>query len=250
MNFKGVSWHKLHRAYQATCMRRGVYRHLGYHKTPTKAIEAFKVKVDLENPDWKRKPNSESKVRKLSTAPPVSSSTTNERCDQMSRIEERYSTAINSGRSLRLSPSTQGSADVLIAAGLSKYEFGLTLMRLRSEWDSGHDQMSRMNRLASLPAVREHFSQWSLKKRIPTDSCIQALIWWLDHVCPVCEGRGFNVIPDTPMLSDTPCSVCHGSGSTYLPDVEGIDRALDHIQRSVDVARRSMSYRLRSTGSH
>lgn len=41
----------------------------------------------------------------------------------------------------------------------------------------------------------------------------QALHYWLNGVCPACEGRGRNVVPGTPSLSDKPCQRCDGTGA-------------------------------------
>lgn len=38
------------------------------------------------------------------------------------------------------------------------------------------------------------------------------LAWMFDPVCHPCGGLGFEKIPGTTTLSETPCSVCHGEG--------------------------------------
>lgn len=41
--------------------------------------------------------------------------------------------------------------------------------------------------------------------------------WWLNPICPSCDGRGHPVIPDTPVLDDTrDCPDCLGTGHSSL----------------------------------
>ena len=42
------------------------------------------------------------------------------------------------------------------------------------------------------------------------------LAWWLSPTCERCHGRGYQVIPGTPTLSDIPCPCCHGGRTTPL----------------------------------
>lgn len=37
-----------------------------------------------------------------------------------------------------------------------------------------------------------------------------------DDVCKPCQGRGYEVVPGTPMLSDILCMHCHGTGKAPL----------------------------------
>jgi hypothetical protein len=39
---------------------------------------------------------------------------------------------------------------------------------------------------------------------------------WLNDVCEPCSGKGFEVIPGSPMLSDAPCKACKGDGKRAL----------------------------------
>lgn len=43
-----------------------------------------------------------------------------------------------------------------------------------------------------------------------------AVAVWLTPVCPVCEGRKFEVMRDAPVLTDRPCKACGGSGQRQL----------------------------------
>lgn len=48
-----------------------------------------------------------------------------------------------------------------------------------------------------------------------------------DDVCRPCEGRGYEVVPDTPMLSDVICVHCQGTGRAPL--VGDAERALAEV---------------------
>ena len=48
----------------------------------------------------------------------------------------------------------------------------------------------------------------------------QILPHWLDDLCHQCFGRGYEVVPGTPMLSDKSCKACKGSGHVLVV-VEG-----------------------------
>lgn len=51
------------------------------------------------------------------------------------------------------------------------------------------------------------------------------LTWLLDPLCHPCQGRGFAVIPGTPVLSATECPSCAGSGES-APEWGDIEREL------------------------
>lgn len=38
------------------------------------------------------------------------------------------------------------------------------------------------------------------------------LLWWLEGVCPHCEGRRYELVPGTQITSDNLCHVCAGKG--------------------------------------
>ena len=48
-------------------------------------------------------------------------------------------------------------------------------------------------------------------------SCAKKVLdYWLADNCPACFGRGYEVMPGSPMLSDTPCPVCQGQKTRNL----------------------------------
>ena len=55
---------------------------------------------------------------------------------------------------------------------------------------------------------------------------------WLDDLCHQCSGRGYEVVPGTPMLSDKSCKVCRGSGRVQVDASRDLDLyLLDLLQR-------------------
>lgn len=58
----------------------------------------------------------------------------------------------------------------------------------------------------------------SLMDRHQRDSSVVATVLehWLGGICRACHGRGYEVVPGTPMLSDVICPSCHGTGKTEL----------------------------------
>ena len=164
-------------------------------------------------------------------------------------VEERYVSATHASN-LRVQSERGGSADVIIAAGMSPARLGAALLRLHSEFDSAekprrmqreaievlaqtlprlpnksldmkaahktahawhlHELKILMGKLKTLPAVRINLVAWaSMNLMADADKRVaEVLIWWLNHVCLVCEGRGKEKIPGTPSLSHRDCRDC------------------------------------------
>lgn len=54
--------------------------------------------------------------------------------------------------------------------------------------------------------------------------------YWLDDTCHECDGRGYMVVPGTPMLSDKACKACTGRGRIFFGDDKPLDQfLLDHL---------------------
>ena len=125
--------------------------------------------------------------------------------------EERYLSASQSSN-LRVQADKQGDADVMIASGWSASRIGAALMRL-------HTKPTRDN----LALVHVQVSMRADKLNIANpDSVASAVIaWWLSRTCPVCHGRKWDTIKDTPSLSAIECPSCHGSGEKPFPAIDG-----------------------------
>ncbi len=122
--------------------------------------------------------------------------------------EERYLTATNTSN-LKVQAERTGAADVLIAAGWSASRIGGALMRLHTK--ATRDNLALVHVQVSIEADRRNL-------RDPDAIASAAIAWWLDRVCPVCHGRKYDTIKDTPALSAIECPKCHGSGEKRLPE--------------------------------
>ncbi len=82
-----------------------------------------------------------------------------------------------------------------------------------------HEMMLVFQRLKTLPEVRQQLVLWAMKADMaaPSQRVAEVMGWWLDHRCPICEGRGKDSIPGTPSLSHKDCKACRGTGETNIP---------------------------------
>lgn len=73
--------------------------------------------------------------------------------------------------------------------------------------------------LKTLPEVRQQLIFWAMQKEMadPAKRVAEVLSWWLDHRCPICQGRGKESIIGTPSLSHKDCRACKGTGETRIP---------------------------------
>lgn len=148
-------------------------------------------------------------------------------------IGERYSTACVSS-DLRLR-EVRSDVDYLIAAGLSSSEFGATLFRLRSEFDTVKaqirgqgakaliDRVLILSALGSLATARQQLGGYAITIATrrsfmePDDKVLilagRALDMYLDPTCEKCEGRGKNGGYGSPEVI---CRSCGGSGKRTI----------------------------------
>lgn len=105
-----------------------------------------------------------------------------------------------------------GDVDIIRACGMVsvRHPLGTRLWRLKYSGDH-----------TELGAVVRELTQMLMRKGLPVDNPLQLVVrvvkHWLDDVCPSCLGRGYDVLPGTPMLSDVMCKTCEGEGRLKLP---------------------------------
>ena len=174
--------------------------------------------------------------------------------DTARTVEESYVSATQSSN-LRCEADRRTDVDVLIAAGCTPGILGGALMRLHSEYDSSEkragtqtDAILLMGKLKSLPRVLEAIEEWALLRGLdePKRLAHAVVAHWLDSTCQPCGGRGHEMIAGTPSLGRR-CKACHGTGKRKEPMGEAGRRALNMFDECVQVARTSMSKRLRQT---
>ena len=108
-------------------------------------------------------------------------------------------------------PSHQmGDVDVVRACGMAgvNNHLGLSLYRLKYSQD-----------IREFKKVFEGLQNHLRSRWVDDDenkTVYEVLSHWLDDICNPCSGRGYGVIPGTPMLGDTPCGACNGTGHVKL----------------------------------
>jgi hypothetical protein len=116
-----------------------------------------------------------------------------------------------------------GDVDILRAVGMAGAHnlLGTLLWRLRYTGDT-----RELRRTAELLMDRVQGRYGHLKVEQAGQAVGRVLRHWLNDVCPVCTGRGYDLIPDTPTLSDTLCAACNGAGRTELDALKVEERWL------------------------
>ena len=125
----------------------------------------------------------------------------------MITAEEKYLIASNTSN-LRVVAESVGAGDVLIAAGWSPGRIGSALMRLHTR--PTRDNLEQIHTQVAMEADR-------LRIANPGAVASAVIAWWVDRVCPVCHGRKYDKIENTPTLSDIECPKCHGTGEKKIP---------------------------------
>lgn len=160
-------------------------------------------------------------------------------------IGERYSTACVSS-DLRLR-EVRSDVDYLIAAGLASSEFGATLFRLRSEFDTVKaqvrgqgatgliDRVLILSALGSLHTARQQLGSYAItiatrRKFMEPDKVLKlagrALDLFLDPTCDKCEGRGKNGGYGSPEIL---CKHCGGTGKRQIKNAANYEAGRDFI---------------------
>ena len=141
-------------------------------------------------------------------------------------VKEKVSAAQRS-KNLQEVPYNQiGDIDVIRACGMVGVEMplGLSLWRLKYS-DAENEFVNVFNGLLTMVLSRYH----NCNGYQVTQTVIKH---WLDNVCKACSGRGKEVVPGTPMLSDRDCEVCHGQGRIAMHNPDDASRwLLAEIQR-------------------
>lgn len=169
------------------------------------------------------------------------------------QITERYETA-NNAKNLKVEAENNGAADVLIAAGWSPVRFGMLLMRLHSEYDGkakrhgmgATDALLLVGGLKSLNQAVEQLTVQAAKWQIAEANHVaKVMIWhWLNQTCKSCQGRGKQLIPGTPALSERDCPACHGSGKAKAPHGQEGRKLLNYMDDCTSRAADSLRSRL------
>jgi len=145
--------------------------------------------------------------------------------------EEKYLIATNTSN-LRVESERTGAADVLIASAWAPGHIGSALMRLHTR--PTRDLLQQVHVQVAMEADR---------LRIANPDAVSAAViaWWLSRTCPVCHGRMFDTIENTPSLSAIECPACRGTGEKTIPN--GRDGA--EIAEWLDVCKHAHVYQIK-----
>jgi hypothetical protein len=125
-------------------------------------------------------------------------------------IAERYLTATQSSnlRCETRDDAPIGHTGLLIAVGWSPSRIGAALLRLHTKADrTGLEQVHAQIMLQA--------DRWGIERPAAVSAAV--LAWWLSHVCKFCGGVRFELVANTPALSNRHCKACKGAGETPIP---------------------------------
>lgn len=138
-----------------------------------------------------------------------------------STVGERYDLATDA-HDLTLRPG-RCDADVLLAAGYAaagnaRGAQALALYRIRAT--GSRNGLAQIVDVAAGWMVdrRPQPGEKTLRLGAARDVSARVLLWWIDGVCPHCQGRRYELVPGTQMVSDNLCWACDGAGRLPVED--------------------------------
>ena len=148
----------------------------------------------------------------------------------MTATAERYARATRSSH-LRMTEEP-GDADTLVAAGLARESLGVSLLRLRAQYDATSrtpannsltEHLLVLMQLSGLAATSDMLFEYATRQvarrniigsvRDMRQMIAKVLDAFLDPMCHPCGGRGFTGEFGSPMLR---CAVCRESGKRRI----------------------------------
>lgn len=129
---------------------------------------------------------------------------------------------------------TRTQADVLLAAGFAQAGntrgvMALTLYRAAEDWrlaavavqqrSTAEPPRTMADELIALhawcvPQLRRRFP--TMRHSVASGVAERVLKWHLTDVCPACNGRGYQLVPGTQIVSDALCTECNDERAGYL----------------------------------
>lgn len=160
----------------------------------------------------------------------------------MTAAQERYATARQTSN-LKVDPkTTHSAADVLTAAGWSAQEHGEAM----ALWDVAFRGKTSA-KLALVDLLVRPLTRYMLQNDIhgnPRHIVMEVVAWVLHGRCEPCSGRGYEVIPGTPTLSDVLCRCCCGTGKVDFPQTDSHLWLRQRIEKMTAIAASSVMTRL------
>lgn len=142
------------------------------------------------------------------------------------KIQERFSTAVNSSNLKSRPETTMSDSDVIGAYGFadrrlsagedhfSKHPLAVPLERLLAGDRASAGVIVQI--LGSL--IRGKAKSLRIRMtEVQATEMARAILGWFRHpACQVCKGHGFHLIKNTTTLGDSKCRPCDGSGKVPL----------------------------------
>lgn len=133
----------------------------------------------------------------------------------MSTVIERYARAQQAGE-IVVTTEHRTSADYIIAAGMAqasspRNRAAVALYRLRQHVSAADTR--DIVAWGTTQTVRKFGRAPHNLHPAAARSLVEVVLhWWLEGVCPHCQGRRFELVPGTQIVSATPCHLCDGRG--------------------------------------
>ena len=150
----------------------------------------------------------------------------------MSRITDRYASAVRSSNLRSKADTNMSDSDVIGAAGLAAKKSPLAMALMRHFTTSGQGAGEIVSSLATMLIGKAwHFQKLKMPEVEATDLSKAVLAWHVHGICRACDGRKQEVIGGVELfgksravLSDRTCKVCHGTGKVEFDRQFPMDR--------------------------
>ena len=130
----------------------------------------------------------------------------------MSKILDRYASAVHSSNLTSDPKSVYSDSDVLGAAGLAAKSRPLALALTRLFMGDNHASGQIVDILGEMAWGKAHSMNVKLTRVQSWDMGKAVLAWHRDGACKPCGGHGYQIIPGTRAIGDSECPKCRGTG--------------------------------------
>jgi len=146
------------------------------------------------------------------------------------KISERYATARNTSNLAMDVQTNMAPFDVLTAAGMAAHASREAIML----WEVTFNGKTSA-KLACIEMLEKKLVGQMLRNRWKGDArriTQEVFAWHMHGTCQPCAGRGYEMVPGTPHLSDRLCKSCNGTRKVKLPrsdSHEWLNRYIEYL---------------------
>lgn len=144
----------------------------------------------------------------------------------MSRILDRYASAVSSANLRSAAATTYSDSDVLGAAGLAAKRNPLAMALARLFCGDNRAARDLVAILAALAWDKAMALKIEIKRTQADDMARAVLAWHRDGVCRACGGHGYQLIAGTPTIGDNACPACRGTRKVPFEPQFALERRL------------------------